>query len=97
MWNPYWSFNGRDTCVCVYDFLQIDDSLLAGDVEKACYGGASSSLLSTVGFHLSIAAVYLGNSQVDITFMLSARHHFDDETFQAGRDIITAGWYHRCF
>eukprot|EP00066_Takifugu_rubripes_P029571 XP_011618837.1 PREDICTED: von Willebrand factor A domain-containing protein 7-like [Takifugu rubripes] len=71
--------------------LTIDDSLSAGDVERACYAGASSSFLSTVGFHLSIADVYLRNAAVDYVFMLSARHHFDNETFQAGRDIITAG------
>lgn len=97
MWNPYWNFNGRDTCVCVFDCLQIDDSLSAGDVEKACYAGASSSFLSTVGFHRSIAEVYSRNAKVDLDFMFSARHHFDDETFQAGRDIITAGRYHSWF
>lgn len=80
-------------CLC----LQIDDSLTAGDVEKACSAGASSSFRSTVGFYLSITDVYLSNAEVDLVFMLSSRHHFDDETFQAGRDIITAGRYHRRF
>lgn len=90
-------FNGRDNCVCVFDCLQIDDSLSAGEVERACSAGASSSLLSTVSFQVSIASVYFSNAYVDLIFMLSARRHFDDETFQAGRDVITAGRYHRWF
>lgn len=53
--------------------------------------GNSKSIFSSVGFHISIAIIYLSNAKVDLTYVLSAKHHFDDETFQAGRDIITAG------
>lgn len=35
--------------------------------------------------------MYLNNGLVDQGFSLSAGRHFDDEAFQGGRDIITAG------
>lgn len=39
--------------------------------------------------------MYLSNAKVDVVFALSEEHHFDDETFQEGRDVITAGTHHR--
>lgn len=42
-------------------------------------------------FRTSIANMYFSNAKVDVAFALSEEHHFDDETFQGGRDIITAG------
>ncbi|XP_056265572.1 von Willebrand factor A domain-containing protein 7 [Pseudoliparis swirei] len=73
--------------------LTIDDSLSTEMVQKACSstGDSSSSLLSTVMFTISIANMYLSNAKVDVIFALSEEHHFDDETFQGGRDVITAG------
>lgn len=74
--------------------LQIDDSLSIDKVQRACSSvGTSTSLLSTVIFQTSIAKMYFSNAQVDLIFALSEEHHFDDETFQGGRDVITAGIY----
>ncbi|KAM7393983.1 hypothetical protein PAMP_020812 [Pampus punctatissimus] len=71
---------------------KIDDDLSADKVQRACFSiGTSNSLLSTVIFQTSIANMYFDNAKVDIVFALSAEHHFDDETFQGGRDVITAG------
>ncbi|KAF3687457.1 von Willebrand factor A domain-containing protein 7 Protein G7c Precursor [Channa argus] len=71
--------------------LIIDDRLSANMVQRACSStGTSASLLSSVMFQFSIAWIYLSNVNVDLVFLLSAKHHFDDETFQEGRDIITA-------
>nr|XP_019939288.1 PREDICTED: von Willebrand factor A domain-containing protein 7-like [Paralichthys olivaceus]XP_019939289.1 PREDICTED: von Willebrand factor A domain-containing protein 7-like [Paralichthys olivaceus] len=72
--------------------LTIDDSLSAGKVQEACSStGTSTSLLSSVIFQTSIANMYFSNAKVDVVFALSEEHHFDDETFQGGRDVITAG------
>ncbi|XP_040892810.1 von Willebrand factor A domain-containing protein 7 [Toxotes jaculatrix] len=72
--------------------LIIDDSVSAGKVQRACsVTGTSTSLLSTVMFQTSIAKMYFSNAIVDVVYALSEKHHFDDETFQGGRDIITAG------
>ncbi|XP_029003260.1 von Willebrand factor A domain-containing protein 7-like isoform X2 [Betta splendens] len=72
--------------------LPIDDNLSADKVQRACSSaGASSSIFSSIGFLTSITTVYLSNAQVDLFFILSARRHFDNETFQEGRDIITTG------
>ncbi|XP_035515350.1 von Willebrand factor A domain-containing protein 7-like [Morone saxatilis] len=70
--------------------LTIDDSLSADKVQRAC-STTGTSLLSTVLFQTSIANMYFSNAKVDVVFALSEEHHFDDETFQGGRDIITAG------
>ncbi|KAK2815937.1 hypothetical protein Q5P01_026404 [Channa striata] len=72
--------------------LIIDDRLTANMVQRACSStGASTSLLSSAMFHFSIACIYLSNANVDLVFVLSPKHHFDDEIFEEGRDIITAG------
>ncbi|KAM8771831.1 von Willebrand factor A domain-containing protein 7 [Acanthopagrus schlegelii] len=72
--------------------LTIDDSLSGVQVQRACSStGTSSSLLSTVIFQTSITKMYFSNAKVDVVFALSEEHHFDDETFQGGRDIITTG------
>ncbi|KAF3852029.1 hypothetical protein F7725_005384 [Dissostichus mawsoni] len=72
--------------------LTIDDSLSTDKVQRACSTtGTSTSLLSTVLFQTSIANMYFSNAKVDVVFALSEKHHFDDETFQGGRDVITAG------
>ncbi|XP_074486744.1 von Willebrand factor A domain-containing protein 7 isoform X1 [Sebastes fasciatus] len=72
--------------------LTIDDRLSTYKVQRACSStGTSTSLLSTVMFRTSIANMYFSNAKVDVIFALSEEHHFDDETFQGGRDVITAG------
>ncbi|XP_018520418.1 von Willebrand factor A domain-containing protein 7 [Lates calcarifer] len=72
--------------------LTIDDSLSADKVQRACSStGTSTILLSSVIFQTSIAGMYFSNAIVDVVFALSEEHHFDDETFQGGRDVITSG------
>ncbi|XP_057698886.1 von Willebrand factor A domain-containing protein 7-like [Corythoichthys intestinalis] len=72
--------------------LTIDDSLTAEQVQKACSSSRKSgSLSSSFSFHGSIAFMYLGNAYVDLAYALSTKHHFDSETFQQGRDLITEG------
>ncbi|CAJ1052706.1 Hypothetical predicted protein [Xyrichtys novacula] len=68
--------------------LTIENSLTADKVHRACSSTASSS---SVRFQTSIATMYFSNAKVDVIFALSARHHFDDETFEEGRDLITSG------
>ncbi|XP_077427685.1 von Willebrand factor A domain-containing protein 7-like [Vanacampus margaritifer] len=76
-----------------WDFnLAIDDSLTAQRVHTACSSSReSTSLLSSVSFHGSIAYIYLNNANVDLVYALSDKHHFDSETFHKGRDLITQG------
>ncbi|XP_029997020.1 von Willebrand factor A domain-containing protein 7 isoform X2 [Sphaeramia orbicularis] len=72
--------------------LTIDDSLTVEKVQRACSStGTSTSVLSTVRYQTSIAIMYFTNALVDVVFALSEEHHFDDETFTGGRDVITAG------
>ncbi|XP_051801333.1 von Willebrand factor A domain-containing protein 7-like [Acanthochromis polyacanthus] len=70
--------------------LTIDDSLSADKVQRAC-SSTATSVLSTVTFQISIATMYFSNAIVDVVYALSEDHHFDDEKFEGGRDIITAG------
>ncbi|XP_034450362.1 von Willebrand factor A domain-containing protein 7-like isoform X1 [Hippoglossus hippoglossus] len=72
--------------------LTIDDSLTTDKVQRACSSpGTSTTLLSSVIFQTSMFDMVFGNANVDVVFALSEEHHFDDETFQGGRDVITAG------
>ncbi|KAM6971809.1 von Willebrand factor A domain-containing protein 7-like [Aplochiton taeniatus] len=72
--------------------LTISDSLSVYQLQRACSSdGPAPSFLSSVWFQTAIAKMYLSNAAVDAVFVLSARHHFDDETFQSGRELITAG------
>ncbi|KAF7650011.1 hypothetical protein LDENG_00132850 [Lucifuga dentata] len=74
--------------------LTINDNLSVEQVQSACSSSSSSSttsLLSTVMFQTSIAKMYFSNAIVDVILALSEDHHFDDETFQGGRDVITTG------
>ncbi|XP_045070727.1 von Willebrand factor A domain-containing protein 7-like [Coregonus clupeaformis] len=70
---------------------QIDDSLSIFKLQKACSADSSSSLVSTIHFQSTIVKMYLSNALVDMAFALSKAHHFDGETFQGGRALITAG------
>ncbi|XP_078146731.1 von Willebrand factor A domain-containing protein 7 [Centroberyx gerrardi] len=72
--------------------LKINNSLSVGQVVSACSTtGTSDSLPSTVMFRTAIANMYFSNALVDVIFALSEERHFDDETFQGGRDVIIAG------
>ncbi|XP_034544761.1 von Willebrand factor A domain-containing protein 7 isoform X2 [Notolabrus celidotus] len=72
--------------------LTIDNSLTADKVQTACSSSdPSSAVLSTVRFQTSIAKVYFSNAKVDVIYALSEKYHFDDESFEAGRDLITSG------
>nr|XP_061792057.1 von Willebrand factor A domain-containing protein 7-like [Nerophis lumbriciformis] len=68
--------------------LTIDDSLTIEQVLEACF--SSSSLLSSFQFNSAIAEIFLANAFVDRRLFGNV-HHFDDEAFQGGRDIITRG------
>lgn len=72
--------------------LTIDDSLTADKVQRACSSTDSpNSVLSTLKFRTSIAKMYFSNAKVDVVSALSEKHHFDDETFEEGRALITSG------
>nr|XP_061792173.1 von Willebrand factor A domain-containing protein 7-like [Nerophis lumbriciformis] len=72
--------------------LTIDDSLSVDQVQEACsFSDISTSLLSSIMFHASIASLYFSNANVDLTSASSDEHHFDGETFLKGRDLITKG------
>lgn len=68
--------------------LTIDNALTVEKVQSACSGN-STSVLSTVRFHTSIATMYFSNALVDVVYALSEEHHFDDETFKGGREVLT--------
>ncbi|XP_077460424.1 von Willebrand factor A domain-containing protein 7-like [Stigmatopora argus] len=72
--------------------LNMDDSLSVERVQEACsFSDNSTTLLSSIMFHASIANLYFSNANVDLASALSDGHHFDGETFQKGRDLITKG------
>lgn len=76
---------------------QITDNMSAAQVLSACLSSSplSSSTtatpISNVIFQTSINTVYFSNAAVDVMNALSGPHHFDDEAFQMGRDLITTG------
>uniref|UniRef100_A0A672ISW4 von Willebrand factor A domain-containing protein 7-like n=1 Tax=Salarias fasciatus TaxID=181472 RepID=A0A672ISW4_SALFA len=71
--------------------LTIDNSLSVNAVQRACSTDPSStSPLSTDDFQTAIKTIHRRNSLVDFFFAFSAAHHFDNEAFQEGRNIITA-------
>ncbi|KAJ0050700.1 hypothetical protein NL108_005083, partial [Boleophthalmus pectinirostris] len=69
--------------------LTIDNALTVEKVQSACSGN-STSVLSTVMYHTSIASMYFSNALVDLVYALSEEHHFDDETFKGGREVLTS-------
>ena len=72
--------------------LQIDASLTMEQLQMACSSpGTSTTPLSSVIFQRSMFDMVFSGAAVDVQFAASADHHFDDETFQGGRDLITAG------
>ncbi|XP_077460411.1 von Willebrand factor A domain-containing protein 7-like isoform X2 [Stigmatopora argus] len=76
--------------------LTIDENLTIEQVHDTCSAilGTTSSLivfLSSLLFHSSIRDIYAENARVDAFFAFSDAHHFDDESFQRGKDLITQG------
>ncbi|KAL2097666.1 hypothetical protein ACEWY4_006873 [Coilia grayii] len=70
--------------------LPNDGTLTAHSLQQACSSGASS-LLSSLAFQTAVTKTYLSNAAVDVVLALSAPHHFDDESFEAGRDVVVQG------
>nr|XP_046264804.1 von Willebrand factor A domain-containing protein 7-like [Scatophagus argus]XP_046264811.1 von Willebrand factor A domain-containing protein 7-like [Scatophagus argus]XP_046264819.1 von Willebrand factor A domain-containing protein 7-like [Scatophagus argus] len=72
--------------------LIINDNLSVAQVQKACSSSpTSTSPLSTDMLQTAIDEIYYSNGNVDSSLALRVEYHFDDETFQEGRNIITAG------
>uniref|UniRef100_A0A8C0XU00 von Willebrand factor A domain containing 10, tandem duplicate 2 n=1 Tax=Cyprinus carpio carpio TaxID=630221 RepID=A0A8C0XU00_CYPCA len=69
--------------------LPINSKLTATIVQKAC-SNAFSSLLKLSTFNLAIIQTSISNAAVDRK-QFSTAHHFDDEDFKNGRDLITKG------
>ncbi|XP_059408532.1 von Willebrand factor A domain-containing protein 7-like isoform X2 [Carassius carassius] len=69
--------------------LPINSKLTATTVQRAC-SNAYSSLLKLSSFNLAIVQTSLSNAAVDRK-QFSTAHHFDDEDFKNGRDLITKG------
>ncbi|CAM4483557.1 unnamed protein product [Leuciscus chuanchicus] len=72
--------------------LAINNRLTVSAVQQACATSPdSSSAISSLGFYSAITEIYLSNGAIDVAFFLSAAHHFDNEAFGEGRDLITSG------
>ncbi|XP_060941061.1 von Willebrand factor A domain-containing protein 7-like [Limanda limanda] len=72
--------------------LTLKDDLTTDDVQMACSSpGNSTALLSSVIFQTSLFDIVFGNAMVDVVYARGREPHFDNETFQGGRDVITAG------
>ncbi|XP_070684547.1 uncharacterized protein [Pempheris klunzingeri] len=72
--------------------LKIDDNLSVTKVQNACSSTtASTSPLPADMFQTALNDLYFSNEKVDFSLALIAEYHFHDETFQKGRNIITAG------
>uniref|UniRef100_A0A8C1L6I0 von Willebrand factor A domain containing 10, tandem duplicate 2 n=1 Tax=Cyprinus carpio TaxID=7962 RepID=A0A8C1L6I0_CYPCA len=69
--------------------LPINSKLTATTVQKAC-SNSYASLLKLSTFNLAIIQTALSNAAVDRK-QFSTAHHFDDEDFKNGRDLITKG------
>ncbi|XP_024914257.1 LOW QUALITY PROTEIN: von Willebrand factor A domain-containing protein 7-like [Cynoglossus semilaevis] len=72
--------------------LTITESLSPDSVQRACSStSSSSSLISSFMFYTSITTIHLSNALVDGVLVMSGKHHFDDEMFKEGRNIISSG------
>lgn len=69
--------------------LSVNDKLTVATVEKAC-SSSNSVLLKATSFKLAIVQISLNNIAVDRK-QFSDAHHFDNEAFSAGRDLIIQG------
>ncbi|XP_026183681.1 von Willebrand factor A domain-containing protein 7-like isoform X2 [Mastacembelus armatus] len=68
------------------DFKFPPPPFTAESVALACETTKSSKT-----FHKTISLIREKNKMVDYYFFWSAKHHFDDETFTEGRDVIVKG------
>ena len=48
-------------------------------------------ILSSDRFESAVTDINLSNAATDLVLALDERFHFDNEEFQGGRDVITAG------
>ncbi|XP_022540504.1 von Willebrand factor A domain-containing protein 7 [Astyanax mexicanus] len=62
----------------------------AEELLRACLGTATGEV-SAAKFREALNQIYMQNSMVDRDFMASDRHHFNSETFNEGRALITQG------
>ncbi|XP_077102696.1 von Willebrand factor A domain-containing protein 7 [Siphateles boraxobius] len=69
--------------------LPINNKLTATDVQRAC-SNSYSTLLKISTFSLAISQTSISNAAVDRK-QFSTAHHFDNEDFKNGRDLITKG------
>lgn len=69
--------------------LQINNKLTPTAVQRAC-SNSYSSLLQISTFSLAISQTSISNAAVDRK-QFSTAHHFDNEDFRNGRDLITQG------
>ncbi|XP_048052802.1 von Willebrand factor A domain-containing protein 7-like isoform X2 [Megalobrama amblycephala] len=60
------------------------------EVLRACLGTATGEV-SGAKFHTALNQIYMQNGFVDSDFMSSAPHHFHDEAFTEGRNLIIQG------
>ncbi|XP_029949230.1 von Willebrand factor A domain-containing protein 7-like [Salarias fasciatus] len=72
--------------------LTIDDNLSVNAVLRACSSDpTSNSPLSSDDFQTAIKTIHRHNTKVDSLYAFSAAHHFDNEAFQEGQNVITKG------
>ncbi|KAM3622749.1 uncharacterized protein V6R79_002777 [Siganus canaliculatus] len=72
--------------------LIINDSLSVAEVQAACTVAVNETCpISSYRFQIGIENIVLSNGLVDLTMAKEKAYHFHDETFQEGRNIITAG------
>ncbi|XP_056590286.1 von Willebrand factor A domain-containing protein 7 [Triplophysa dalaica] len=69
--------------------LPANSKLTVATVQKAC-SSSNSALLKATNFKLAIVQISLNNIAVDRK-QFSNAHHFDNEAFREGRDLITQG------
>nr|XP_055060965.1 von Willebrand factor A domain-containing protein 7-like [Misgurnus anguillicaudatus] len=69
--------------------LPVNNRLTADTVQRAC-SSSNSALSTSANFKLAIVLISLNNIAVDKK-QFSEAHHFDNEAFSSGRDLITQG------
>ncbi|XP_073698692.1 von Willebrand factor A domain-containing protein 7-like [Garra rufa] len=69
--------------------LPINSKLTVNAVQRAC-SNSYSNLLKLATFNLAVVQTSLSNAAVDRK-QFSTAHHFDNEDFKNGRDLITQG------
>ncbi|XP_072535233.1 von Willebrand factor A domain-containing protein 7-like [Salminus brasiliensis] len=67
------------------NFVQLR-SLTEVSVAAACLSPASAATLKS-----AISEIQLRNARVDIRYITDSKYHFDDESFEEGRNLITQG------